>query len=180
LTRRDSESDIDFARRVFLAIRSKFRYEYKAELERHASAVCTAGKSDCGGLSILFVAVMRANEIPARSLYGRWAQSAKPGDKADGAAYYQWHVKAEFFATGVGWVPIDMAGAIVHDKSFVGLEFFGKDKGDFITFHIDPNLTVDTKVSGQQTLVGLQRPAYWVRGLGTFDQHKEVEDWKVK
>src|SRR5205085_6623815 len=116
--------------------------------------------SDCGGLSMLLVAALRAGGVPARTLYGRWAESAKPGEKADDQPFLQWHVKAEFYATGIGWVPVDMASGILHDKSPEGLEFFGKDPGNFLTIHVDPNMMVDTKVDGQKTLMGLQRPAF--------------------
>ena len=180
LARKAGESEIDYTRRVFLAIRAGFQYEYKPDMDRTASAVCAAGKSECGGLSMLFVAALRAHGIPARSLYGRWAESADPDVKLNGTRYYQWHVKAEFFAAGVGWVPADLSGAILHDKTPAGLEYFGHDKGDFLTFHIDPNISIDTKLSGKNVLNSLQRPAFWVHGKGSYDPHTEVEDWKVK
>ena len=34
-----------------------------------------------------------------------------------GVEYFQWHVKAEFFARGVGWIPVDCSSAILHDKT---------------------------------------------------------------
>ena len=180
LARGASEAEVDYARRVFLAIKAKFRYEFKLDLDRHASTVCAAGKSDCGGLATLFVAALRAHGVPARTLYGRWAESAKTEDTLNGTKYLQWHVKAEFFAAGVGWVPVDISGAIQHDKTRAGLEYFGRDKGDFLTFHIDANVTLDSKISGKQVLQSLQRPAYWVRGNGAFEPHTDVEDWRVR
>src|SRR5207253_3603258 len=108
LTRKKDESDLDYARRAFLVIRAQFRYEFKAEMKRKVSVVCTAGKSDCAGLSMLYVAALRAHGIPARTLYGRWAKSTQPEAKLDGLVYSQWHVKAEFFAAGIGWVPADI------------------------------------------------------------------------
>ncbi len=68
LLRAEGENDVDFARRVFLLIRSRFTYDYQKEMNRHASTVCRAGSADCAGLSILFVAALRANGIPARVL----------------------------------------------------------------------------------------------------------------
>src|SRR5262249_42763771 len=56
LIREQGESEIDYARRAFLAIRSKFKYEIRGEMDRTAAAVCKAGKSDCGGLAALFCA----------------------------------------------------------------------------------------------------------------------------
>ncbi|MBV9124563.1 MAG: transglutaminase domain-containing protein [Planctomycetes bacterium] len=171
---------MDFARRVFLAIRSGFSYEYRLGMDWRASAVAQARKSDCGGLSILFVSIMRANGIPARTLYGRWAASARPADQLSGAPYYQTHVKAEFFGNGVGWVPVDVASAILHDRSREGLRYFGQDAGDFLTFHVDPNLLLDTGLFGMQPLHNLQTPAWWLRGSGTLEPRSTSEDWQVR
>jgi transglutaminase-like putative cysteine protease len=178
--RKTNESDVELARRVFLGIRATFKYAYESNMDRTAPAVCQAGKSDCGGLSALFVAVMRANGIPARALYGRWAMSAKPNQTIGEMAYYQWHAKAEFFAAGVGWVPVDMAGGIVHDQSEEGLRYFGRDRGDFLTFHTDTDLILDTQIFGKQTIHNLQQPAWWVRGLGTLEPTMITEGWVVE
>jgi hypothetical protein len=89
LGRHPGENDIDFARRVFVAIKRNFSYEFKTNMDRHASAVCQAGKTDCGGLSALFVTILRGHDIPARTLVGRWAQSSKAKDTLGNAAYYQ-------------------------------------------------------------------------------------------
>jgi transglutaminase-like putative cysteine protease len=178
--RKDGEGEVGFARRVFLGIRSAFTYEYTPDADRSAPAVCKAGKSDCGGLSSLFITVMRANRIPARTLCGRWAQSADPAEKLAGGVYYQWHVKAEFFAAGVGWVPVDMASGILHDKTAEGLTYFGQDPGDFLAFHTDADLTVDTKLFGVEKVANFQSPVYWVNGDGELESMKATEGWVVE
>ena len=180
LLRGKEEPEIDFARRVFSTIRKEFTYDYQPEMDRTPAAVCQAGKSDCGGLSNLLVATLRSQDIPARTLAGRWATSADPNEKLNGHAYYQYHVKAEFFAPGVGWVPVDMASAILHDRSREGLYYFGYDPGDFLTQHIDGNLEVDSIHFGKQQIVVLQRPAFWVTGAGTLDDLKVTENWTVR
>jgi hypothetical protein len=179
LSRRDGEGEIDFARRVFQTIRSKLKYDYRPEMDRSAAAVCADGNSDCGGLSVLFAAALRANGIPARTLYGRWAISAKPDDVTNGVPYHQTHVQAEFFARGVGWVPVDPACAIVHDRSKDGLKFFGHSPGDFLTLHVDPNLRLDTVHFGVQDVHCLQSAAFWVNGSGSFGGERIRQDWKV-
>lgn len=178
--RRKTEGEIPFARRVFLGLRGSYTYDYKNDMDRKASVVCDAGKSDCGGLSLLFTAVMRANEIPARTLFGRWATSAKADDKIGAIAYYQWHVRAEFYAATVGWVPVDLATSIQHDKSKDGLEQFGHDAGDFLTFHIDANLQLDTVTFGKKTTHNLQGPIFWVSGSGKMDKRVDKESWLVE
>lgn len=180
LTRTEGEDDITFARRSFRQLRSELTYEYKSSQDRRASAVCKAGKSDCGGMSAAFVATMRANGIPARLLYGRWATSAKPDEKIGEATYFQWHVKAEFYAENVGWVPVDTACAVLHDKSKEGLEYFGNDPGDFITFHVDTAFSVDAGPFGVKPVTHMQQPVWWVSGKGTTESAKITEGWKVK
>jgi hypothetical protein len=180
LERHSGESEINFARRVFLGLKSGMQYDASSARKFLASAVCKAGRADCGGLSILFTSILRANKIPARTLWGRWATSAEPGQTWANRSYFQTHVKAEFFARGVGWVPVDVASAILHDKSPEGLRFFGNDAGDFITFHIDSNLRVDTRLFGVKPVPHLQRPAFWVRGEGSLKDVKTVQDWQVK
>ncbi len=178
LNRTAGESDLALARRVFQTIARRFHYDYQFEMDRSAEGVCQAGKSDCGGLSAVFVAVMRSAEIPARTRYGRWAKSAKQ-EKLQGVPYYQWHVKAEFWVEGIGWVPVDPALAVTSDRSPQRLAFFGHDGGDFITFHLDPNFTLDTIRFGHKQVLSLQRPVFWVTGQGSTDPIEIQEDWKV-
>jgi transglutaminase-like putative cysteine protease len=182
LTRGPKETDLDFARRGFLALRGKFKYEFRnnGAMDRLASSVCKSSGSDCGGLSALFAAVMRASGVPARELVGRWARSDDPAETLGSEPYHQWHIKAEFFAKGIGWVPVDLASGVLHDKSAEGLRFFGDDPGDFLTFHLDTDLEVDTIHFGRKTVHNLQRPAYWVSGKGSADKPVVTEEWKVK
>ena len=179
LQRQADEGEVACARRVFLVIAKGFHYEYLGEQDRSAMHVCTAGKSDCGGLSILFVTALRSQGIPARILAGRWARSAKPGDQIGALDYYQEHVKAEFYAQGVGWVPADLSSAILHDPSPAKLDFFGNDCGDFLTFHLDDNLSFDSLHFGVKTMQFLQRPAYLAKGSGNFKNAVIRETWTV-
>jgi transglutaminase-like putative cysteine protease len=149
-------------------------------MDRHASQVCQAGRSDCGGLCLLFCSILRSQGVPARCLVGRWATSAKPGAKAGAATFFQQHVKAEFYVEHVGWVPLDCSSAILHDKSPEGLRFFGHDPGDFLVLHLDPELEVDTLHFGRKKLNWLQGVDYWVTGDGTLEGCTKKEDWVVE
>jgi Transglutaminase-like superfamily len=174
-----SESELEFARRVFLKIKKDWTYEYKAEMDRRASTVCKLGKSDCGGLSALFIATLRANQVPGRLLAGRWAMSAKPGEKLGELPFYQYHVKSEFYGEGIGWVPVDMSAAI---EQRGGDEFyhFGNDRGNFMVLHVDPELVLDSIHFGKAKITWMQSPAYWVTGGGKLDGTKTTQDWQVK
>jgi len=182
LTREPKEADLDFARRSFLVLRGKFKYEFRnnGAMDRLASSVCKGTGSDCGGLSALFCAVMRANGIPARELVGRWARSDDPSETLGGEPYHQWHIKAELFAKGIGWMPVDLASGVLRNRSAEGLRFFGDDPGDFLTFHLDTDLDVDTIHFGKKTVHNLQNPRFWVTGRGSADKPVVTEEWKVK
>lgn len=180
LMRDDDECEIDFARRVFSTIKTGFKYDYRAEMDRRASSVCTAKTSDCGGLSVLFVSALRANNVPARVLVGRWALSSKLGEHLNGIRYHQCHVKAEFFAENVGWVPVDMSSAILHDAGGDGMQYFGRDRGDFITMHLDPDIVVNTMHFGHKQTPWLQGVTFWVTGQGNLDKLSTEENWTVK
>jgi hypothetical protein len=178
LRRGADEPDLDFGRRVFQHLQKHFTYNYKPQMDREATAVCRAGKSDCGGLSVLFAATLRASGVPARVLVGRWAKSVEPGEKVQDQPYYQCHAKAEFYAEGIGWVPVDPALSL-DDRSPDRLRFFGNDRGDFLVMHVDPELVVDTVLFGKQSLLWLQGAAHWVFGPGTADDSTVKEDWQV-
>jgi transglutaminase-like putative cysteine protease len=180
LERQANEGEIHFARRVFLALKGDMQYDAPLRKNFHATAVCKSGRADCGGLSVLFASILRLNNLPARTLWGRWAKSAEPGKIWFNHPYYQTHVKAEFFAQGVGWVPVDVSSAILHDQSPEGLKFFGNDAGDFITFHVDGNFEIDTLLFGIKSLGNLQTTRWWIRGDGPLTDEQVIESWQVK
>jgi transglutaminase-like putative cysteine protease len=180
LLRQGQEGEVDYARRVFQVIARNFGYDYRGEQDRSASYVCAVGKSDCGGLAALFVTALRSQGVPARTLAGRWAVSARPGQRMGQVLYFQEHVKAEFFAQGIGWVPVDLSSAVLHDRSTEKLRYFGNDPGDFVTWHLDTDLAFDTQRFGRKTCTLLQRPSYWVAGSGSMQGVVTREDWTVR
>jgi hypothetical protein len=174
LRRSKNENDVDFGRRVYQVIFDTGQYEAKGMNDRSASAVSKSKKSDCGGFSYLFVAAMRANGIPARSLMGRWAQSSKPGEMAGDIPFSMQHTRAEFFAEGVGWVPVDPTLAMGYrNLDWVVRNAFGVDAGDFFVQQVDLELTIDTLVDGKQTL-----PWLFCYGTGAGDGNRDGVDWK--
>ena len=174
LDRHKDEADLDFARRVFLAMKGRYKWQMAGKCR--ASDVCTKREADCGGLAVLFTALMRCEGIPTRSLWGRWAESAVT---VEGKVYYQWHVKAEFFVAGVGWVPVDLSSALLHDRSAEGLRYFGRDDGDFIAFHVDPDIQATSPRLGKQEILSLQEPQAIAAGSGDFNSPFVTQSWKV-
>ena len=177
LVRNKEESDLEYGKRLFQHLSGKFAYQYTQKMDRTAAAVCQAGRSDCGGLSVLFVAAMRSQGIPARIRAGRWAESAKQGQKLGEEVFLQQHAWPEFFCDGIGWVPTDPASAIYNK---LGLACFGHDTGNFVTMHVDPELVLDTLVIGNKTEPFMQAAAYWVSAMGPFENVTVVHDWQVR
>jgi transglutaminase-like putative cysteine protease len=67
----------------------------------------------CGDLNAMFVAMARSQGIPARDIYGVRVAPSAFGYKSMGLgstnASKAQHCRAEFFAQGIGWVPVDPA-----------------------------------------------------------------------
>jgi transglutaminase-like putative cysteine protease len=67
----------------------------------------------CGDLNAMFVGLARAAGVPARDVYGVRVAPSKFGYKSLGAGTANiskaQHCRAEFFAAGYGWVPVDPA-----------------------------------------------------------------------
>lgn len=143
------ETDICFAWRVFCSLKKQYKYYWTQSLDRRASITCRNRATDCGGLSYLFCSVLRANEIPARPLIGRWASS--DDKEEDFNSSYKCHVKSEFFIDDVGWIPADLSEAVSYKKTNPS-RFFGTANGDFIVMHTNPDLILDSLFDGKKNI----------------------------
>jgi transglutaminase-like putative cysteine protease len=137
LKRKKEERDLDFAYRAMEAMVKGYKYRFELKSDRTASAVCKAGWSDCGGLATVYVSALRANGIPARCLTGRNFQPDGP------------HVRLEFYAAGVGWVPCDPSLAIARRSADAG---FGREPTDMVIMHFD--------------LIRFDQQYHWLQGIG--------------
>jgi transglutaminase-like putative cysteine protease len=155
LHRGPTESDLDFARRVFLHVSKHFTYIYP---NIEGKDVIQCGKGDCGGLSWVFVRVLRAGGVPARLLLGHWAESEKPGQHGQGPDT-QCHVKAEFFAEGVGWVDADLAGGVGAPGN--PLVCFGNEPGDFVVSDLDIDRLVRVWPDDRPSRLGGTQGFFW-------------------
>jgi len=66
----------------------------------------------CADLNALFVALARASGVPARDVYGIRVADSPRGYKSMGRAgdiTRAQHCRAEFYAQGIGWIPVDPA-----------------------------------------------------------------------
>ena len=86
----------------------------------------------------MYVSILRSNGIPARCLSGR---NLEPDST---------HVRLDFYAEGVGWVPGDPALAISRRSAGAG---FGREPTDMVIMHFD--------------LIRFERQYHWLQGIGT-------------
>ena len=176
LRRKSNEADIDFAWRAFSFIKQKYFYHYNPKQDRAASKLCQTDNSDCGGLSDLFISTLRANGIPARILIGRVALTAGPNDLG------QCHAEADFFANGIGWVPVNIAPAVGAVTRSPYMDF-GRFNGDFIAFHVDNGMIFGKRRFDSDPLgnsVGCcQGIWHWIMGSGQLSGMTQQENWQV-
>jgi cathepsin L len=182
LRRRPGESEIDFARRAFLFISTWLRYTTELDHNSRASHVVQTHKSECGRTSKVFVATMRANGIPARYLVGRMADMEK---NKEGKLEVPGHAKSEFFAAGVGWVPVEQTGALTgpgqppHPPEKI-LHWFGSFQADHLTMSLLGHHTLNIPPFGQIRVGELQGILIQAHGKGSGERYTEVQHWKVQ
>lgn len=134
LTRGKAERDADFALRVLEFIRRNFEYKIPdaKEMQDQIASLHTdelgyyisEKAAECWGLSSVYTSVLRANGIPCRQMSGflidpaaRWR-----GDH---------HVRAEVHMEGIGWILVEVAGAVTAKKQPL-LAFFGHPGDDMV------------------------------------------------
>lgn len=132
------EEDVDFARRVFTALIAKYTFEIDPK-NPTVTEITDRTKADCDGIGTLFIATLRANDVPARILFGIPAESRKPENNA-----ILGHAFVEFFADGVGWVPVEIGLALQHKGEPNQQPFFGFDPGRLVVQHVGCDLQIPT------------------------------------
>lgn len=179
LTRDKGESAFDYAERVLAIIRSDFAYRFDPAEERRASITCSRNATDCGGMTILLVSALRAHDIAARTIVGRYAKPRREGAVPGDLEYDQPHVRAEFFVPGVGWVPVDPTQANRNTDTPLA-EFIGRDPGDMIVLHVDFDLRLQVLDKEQSTDLLQMEPLFWAVGRGKLDVFLAPTKWELK
>jgi len=179
LQRAKEESPVALAERVVEVIRTGYEYHFDPDEDRRASALCSAAKTDCAGMSYLFVAAMRANGVPARLLVGRLARAREPGSDRTKPGFERPHVRVELYAAGIGWVPVDVAYAQAARAKPVST-FVGSDPGDLLVLHVDTDLRLPYPDKERDALFLQIGPHYWAEGNGPFDGYFGPSGWDLK
>jgi len=108
------------------------------------SLVCSIG--NCNDIHALFISLARSLGIPARLVLGQALEPPPPGDEAcDLCGYHCW---AEFFAPGLGWIPVDASCACKYGKH--GL--FGDLELNHVAWSVGRDIELNPPQKGERLL----------------------------
>lgn len=112
-----AEGPVAQSRRIYASIIDRVEYWKKDATRFRPSGVGSTeycmkeGTGNCTDFHALFLSLTRARGIPSRFLMGVSLPAADDGADRD-AGYHCW---AEFFAPGLGWIPVDASAGDVAD-----------------------------------------------------------------
>ncbi len=133
---------IQKARHIYDYVVATMRYDKSGEGWGRGDAIwaCTAKRGNCTDFHSLFIGMMRSSGIPARFEIGFPLPEGK--SEGDIPGYHCW---AEFYLSGIGWVPVDASEAWKNPakRDF----FFGAHDTNrvFFTYGRDIRLSPDQK-----------------------------------
>ena len=135
---------IDKARKIYAYILETMHYDHAGTGWGHGDAVwaCNSKHGNCTDFHSLFIGMARAAGVPARFQIGL----ALP-DNAHSGAIASYHCWAEFYAEGIGWVPIDAAKAS-QDPSKAQY-FFGAIDTDRVMFSMGRDIRLVPPQKGE-------------------------------
>jgi len=154
-----AHTDLEMARAIYNHVVSTVKYDKTGKGWGRGDIyyACDARRGNCTDFHAIFIGYARAMGIPARFTIG----FPLPADRGEGkiAGYHCW---AEFYAKGIGWVPVDASEAAknpakreyffgAHDENRVELSK-GRDvlltprqQGDPLNYFVYPYAEVDGK-----------------------------------
>jgi transglutaminase-like putative cysteine protease len=132
------------AHKIYDYILATMHYDHKGTGWGHGDAVwaCNSKHGNCTDFHSLFIGMARAAGVPARFQIGL----ALPPDSHSGAiaSYHCW---AEFYANGIGWVPIDAAKASQDPAK--AKYFFGAIDTDRVMFSLGRDIRLVPPQKGE-------------------------------
>ena len=140
---RGKGGDVEKAYAIYNFVFHTLRYDKSGEGWGRGDAMwaCDAKHGNCTDFHSLFIALMRAEKIPARFEIG----FPLPEGKAEGeiGGYHCW---AEFYVSGLGWVPVDISEAWQNPAKHNF--FFGSLDANRVQFTIGRDLILNPPQSG--------------------------------
>lgn len=99
---------LDKARRIYTYVASTMRYDKSGEGWGRGDAMwaCDSKRGNCTDFHSVLIGMMRSSGIPARFEIGFPLPEGK--SEGDIPGYHCW---AEFYITGIGWIPVDASEA---------------------------------------------------------------------
>jgi transglutaminase-like putative cysteine protease len=156
-----AKTDLEKARAIYNHVVSTVKYDKSGQGWGRGDIyyACDARRGNCTDFHAIFIGYARAVGIPARFAIG----FPLPKDRGAGvvSGYHCW---AEFYAKGIGWVPIDASEAAkdpsrreyffgAHDENRVeftrgrDLELEPKQQADSLNYFIYPYAEIDGKAA---------------------------------
>ncbi len=180
LRKKPDEVDLDFARRAFFGRHARLSILLLGDpwIVTCRSPASTIDPIAAGWRS--FRGDATGEQDPRSASHRTLAKSEDPNPRPAGRVSHQCHAKGEFYAKDVGWVPVDLSGAVEFDKTPDGLLFFGHEKGNFLTLQLDYDLSYDSGLTGMKTARHLQNARFHVKGEGNLNSVKIDHSWQVE
>jgi transglutaminase-like putative cysteine protease len=154
-----AHSDLEMAQAIYNHVVSTVKYDKTGKGWGRGDIyyACSERRGNCTDFHAIFIGYARAMGIPARFAIG----FPLPADRGQGkiAGYHCW---AEFYAKGIGWVPVDASEAAknpakreyffgTHDENRVefskgrDVALVPKQHGDPLNYFVYPYVEVDGK-----------------------------------
>jgi transglutaminase-like putative cysteine protease len=152
-----ASTDLEMARAIYKHIVATVKYDKTGKGWGNGDIyyACDARRGNCTDFHAIFIGYARALGIPARFAIGFPLPSDRGAGKIGG--YHCW---AEFYAKGIGWVPVDASEAAknlnrreyffgAHDENRVefsrgrDLALAPRQKGDALNYFVYPYVEVD-------------------------------------
>jgi len=138
---------LEQVQRLYRYVTGKMAYDagkqsWKGSTE-HA-LVCSVG--NCNDIHALFISLARSAGIPARLVLGQALEPPPPGQEACEICGY--HCWAEFFASGLGWIPVDASCACKYGKD----DLFGSLEMNHIAWSIGRDILLNPSQRNDRVL----------------------------
>jgi transglutaminase-like putative cysteine protease len=162
----DEANPLVLARKFYDYVIQVATYRAEDRTDWGALQLLNTGWGQCADYSALFIALSRAAAIPARAVVGHWAES---GDK--------YHVWAEFYLEGYGWVPVDPTvgqGDTAHRDYY-----FGNMDNRRVILHKGFNIPLVPASPDNTVAPFLQTYYWWYWGTGSGNLTLDLVPWNV-
>lgn len=106
--------------------------------------VCSVG--NCNDIHALFISLCRSIGLPARLMMGQALETPEPDEeRCELCGYHCW---AEFFAAGLGWVPVDASCACKYGKHLL----FGSVELNHVAWAVGRDVLLQPAQQGERLL----------------------------